>query len=40
LEPAEYDYMFQLEDSLWWYVGMRRIARDLIVRVTRRPSRG
>jgi SAM-dependent methyltransferase len=30
LEPAEYDYMFQLEDSLWWYVGMRRIVFNLL----------
>jgi SAM-dependent methyltransferase len=30
VEPAEYDYMFQLEDSLWWYVGMRRIVYNLL----------
>ena len=30
MEPAEYDYMFQLEDSLWWYVGMRRIVYNLL----------
>jgi SAM-dependent methyltransferase len=30
LEPAEYDYMFHLEDAYWWYVGMRRIARTLL----------
>jgi SAM-dependent methyltransferase len=30
LDPAEYDYMFQLEDSLWWYVGMRRIVHNLL----------
>ena len=32
MEPAEYDYMFQLEDNLWWYVGMRRIIAALIRR--------
>ncbi len=32
MEPAEYDYMFQLEDSLWWYVGMRRIVFNLLRR--------
>jgi len=32
LEPAEYDYMFQLEDTLWWYVGMRRIVHSLMQR--------
>jgi len=32
LEPAEYDYMFQLEDTLWWFVAMRRIVRGLIDR--------
>ena len=32
MEPAEYDYMFQLEDSLWWYVGMRRIVYNLLKR--------
>ena len=30
MEPAEYDYMFHLEDAYWWYVGMRRIARTLL----------
>jgi SAM-dependent methyltransferase len=32
LEPAEYDYMFQLEDAYWWYVGMRRICDTLLRR--------
>jgi SAM-dependent methyltransferase len=32
LEPAEYDYMFKLEDSLWWYVGMRRIVYGMLRR--------
>jgi SAM-dependent methyltransferase len=32
LEPAEYEYMFRLEDNLWWYVGMRRIVYNLLRR--------
>jgi SAM-dependent methyltransferase len=32
LEPAEYDYMFRLEDAYWWYVGMRRIVARLMQR--------
>jgi SAM-dependent methyltransferase len=32
LDPAEYDYMFKLEDGLWWYVGMRRIVDRLLQR--------
>ena len=32
MEPAEYDYMFDLEDAYWWYVGMRRIANRLLRR--------
>jgi SAM-dependent methyltransferase len=32
LEPAEYDFMFQLEDHLWWYVGMRRIVYGMLRR--------
>jgi SAM-dependent methyltransferase len=30
LDPAEYDYLFELEDSLWWFVGMRRIVGNLL----------
>jgi SAM-dependent methyltransferase len=30
LEPAEYEYMFRLEDAFWWYVGMRRICAALL----------
>lgn len=32
MEPAEYDYMFHLEDAYWWYVGMRRICEGLLRR--------
>ena len=32
MEPAEYEYMFELEDSLWWYVGMRRIVYSMLRR--------
>ena len=38
MDPAEYDYMFKLEDSLWWFVGMRRITTGLLRRsLTGRP---
>jgi SAM-dependent methyltransferase len=30
LDPAEYDYLFELEDTLWWFVGMRRIVYGLL----------
>jgi SAM-dependent methyltransferase len=30
LEPAEYEYMFNLEDAYWWYVGMRHISEKLL----------
>ena len=32
MEPAEYDYMFLLEDSFWWYTGMRRIVYSMLRR--------
>ncbi len=32
MEPTEYEYMFHLEDTYWWYVGMRRISDRLIRR--------
>jgi hypothetical protein len=25
MNPAEYEAMYRVEDSLWWYTGMRRI---------------
>ena len=30
MEPSEYDTLARLEESHWWYVGMRRIAIRLI----------
>lgn len=30
MEPSEYDNLARLEDSHWWYVGMRRIAARLV----------
>jgi SAM-dependent methyltransferase len=30
LDPAEYDYLYKLEDNLWWFVGMRRIVGNLL----------
>jgi SAM-dependent methyltransferase len=32
MEPAEYDAMFRLEDTLWWYQGQRRITASLLER--------
>jgi SAM-dependent methyltransferase len=32
MDPAEYDYLFKLEDDLWWFVGMRRIVDELMQR--------
>ena len=33
MEPGEYDTLARLEESHWWYVGMRRIAIRLIRRL-------
>ena len=30
MNPAEYEAMYRVEDSLWWYVGMRAIVRALV----------
>lgn len=30
MNPAEYQAMYRVEDTLWWYQGMRRIAAVLI----------
>ena len=32
MDPAEYEYLYQLEDTLWWFAGQRKIARTLIER--------
>jgi len=32
LEPGEYEAMYQLEDTLWWYRGQRRITQALFDR--------
>ncbi|HEX5369974.1 MAG TPA: class I SAM-dependent methyltransferase [Dehalococcoidia bacterium] len=32
MEPEEYDAMYRLEDSLWWYRGMATISRSLLER--------
>jgi SAM-dependent methyltransferase len=32
LDPVEYEYLFKLEDDLWWFVGQRRIADTLLRR--------
>lgn len=40
MEPNEYDNMARLEDSHWWYVGMRRITLRLLRRLALpRPAR-
>jgi SAM-dependent methyltransferase len=30
LDPAEYDYLYELEESLWWFVAQRRITEALL----------
>jgi SAM-dependent methyltransferase len=32
MRPAEFDRMFAIEDSYWWFVGKRRVLRSLIGR--------
>ncbi len=32
MEPEEYRYLFELEESLWWFQGMKNITRSLIER--------
>lgn len=33
MEPGEYDVIARLEDTHWWYVGMRRVAARLLRRL-------
>ena len=37
MDPAEYDYLYKLEDDLWWFVGMRRIVGNLLERYFSKP---
>src|SRR5438046_1149896 len=30
MNAAEYEAMFRVEDHLWWYTGMRRIAEQIL----------
>ncbi len=30
MNPSEYEAMFRVEDHLWWYTGMRRIAEEIM----------
>jgi len=30
MQPEDYDYMYELEDHLWWFAGMRSIAGALL----------
>ncbi len=30
MNVAEYEAMYRVEDTLWWYTGMRRIAQSLL----------
>jgi len=41
VELAEYDTLFELEDTYWWYVARRRLIADMIRRLalTDRPDR-
>lgn len=32
MNAAEYEAMYRVEDSMWWYTGMRRIAASLLER--------
>lgn len=32
MDPAEYDYLFDLEENLWWFVAQRRITAALLKR--------
>lgn len=32
MEREEYEYLFELEDRLWWFVGMREITQSLLER--------
>lgn len=39
MEPEEYQYLFELEDNLWWFTGMRRITEALMERFGPRDRR-
>jgi SAM-dependent methyltransferase len=32
LDPAEYDYLYDLEENLWWFVAQRRITEALLAK--------
>ena len=38
METEEYQRLFELEDRLWWFVGMRALSLSLIERFVRRSS--
>ena len=38
VEKEEYEKLYELEDRLWWFVGMRAISRSLIERFAGRSS--
>ncbi|HEU5317261.1 MAG TPA: class I SAM-dependent methyltransferase [Chloroflexota bacterium] len=39
MNAAEYEAMYRVEDTLWWYTGMRRIAESLLGERLRRARR-
>ena len=39
MDPAEYDYLHDLEENLWWFVAQRRITQSLL-RKHLKPSSG
>ncbi len=39
MESDEYQRLFELEDNLWWFVGMRQISRALLERYLPRAAR-
>jgi SAM-dependent methyltransferase len=32
MEPEEYDFLYKLEETFWWFVGMRQITDSIVLR--------
>ena len=39
MDPPEYEKMFRVEDTHWWFAGKRRLVRVLLDRLPRDPAR-
>jgi ubiquinone/menaquinone biosynthesis C-methylase UbiE len=39
MDPAEYEKMFRVEDTHWWFAGKRRLVRVLLERLPKQPAR-